>query len=280
MADGIQDSGVSGGDWAGDLGRRWIEAEAVMDRMLQPMLRELLAAAAPKEGERVLDIGCGAGGTTVALADAVGPTGSALGVDVSPHMVAAAARRAKRDGVAATFVEANAETHAFAPHAYDLVASRFGIMFFDDPQAAFRNFAKATDPRGRLVALVWRWAEENEFMTTAERAAATLLELTPRVRDAAGQFGFADPDRTAALLRDSGWRDVSFRPVDARCEGRKEDLEFFFTRLGPVGRLFPGLSESMQQQVVDAVAPAFEPYVDGDAFRFDAACWLINARPA
>ena len=279
MTANLQDSGVSAGDWSGAAGRLWVEIQDISGRMLRPFENILIAAAEPLTSVRVLDVGCGTGFTTDALARRVGRNGVTHGIDISPDMIAAAQERAHSAGLPIRFIKADAQTFPFDPNSYDLIVSRFGIMFFDDPQAAFRNIAQAMDQSGRFVGLVWRWAEDNDFMTVAERAAAPLLpELAPRTRDAAGQFGFADPERVIPLFEGAGWRDVNFQAVDAVCTLPADDLSFAAARLGPVGRLLPGLPETLRRNVLDAIMPAFDRFIDGDTVRFDAACWLIEAR--
>src|SRR5262249_25135771 len=137
----------------------------------------------------ILDVGCGTGGTTLAVARRLGANGRATGVDISDLMIAAAQARAEREGVAARFFSANAQVHTFEPASFDTIISRFGVMFFDDPILAFRNVRRAAKDDAGLRLVVWRSAAENPFMTTAERAAAPLLPNLPARRaDGPGQF--------------------------------------------------------------------------------------------
>ena len=182
--------------WNGVAGRAWVEMQALLDQVMQPFERLLADAVAGRRPTRVLDVGCGTGATTIAAARALGSGGSCLGVDVSEPMLALARTRAEREGVGATFVRADAQTHAFERSAFEMILSRFGVMFFDDPVAAFANLRRAAAQDAELRCLTWRGAAENPFMLVAERAAAPLLpNVPPRDPDAPGQFAFADPRR-------------------------------------------------------------------------------------
>jgi SAM-dependent methyltransferase len=265
--------------WNGPAGRAWIEAQAMLDRILQPF-EALLLDAVPVAGTRaVLDVGCGTGATTLAAARRLGPDASCVGIDISDPMIAYARTRAERERSPARFVCANAQSHAFPASSFDRVISRFGVMFFDQPVAAFANLARATADGGELRAIVWRGADENPFMTTAERTAAPLLpNLPPRRPDAPGQFAFANPERVARILVDGGWRDVELQAIDVGCTLPESELVPYFSRLGPVGLALQQTDDASRARVIDAVRPAFDAYVHGADVRFTAACWMLAAR--
>jgi SAM-dependent methyltransferase len=229
---------------------------------------------------RVLDIGCGTGATTLAIARHLGASGSCTGADISAPMIASARERAAREGLAtARFVCADAQTHAFEPASADAIVSRFGVMFFADPVAAFANLRRAAAPGAALGCLAFRSAAENAFMTTAERAAAPLLPALPARRlDGPGQFAFADSDRVAGILAEAGWTEATLQPIDVVCVFPARDLDVYFTRLGPVGLALQAADEVTRAQVVDAVRSAFEPFVRGGDVQFTAACWHLAAR--
>ena len=160
---------------------------------------------APDPGSRVLDVGCGTGSTTLAVARRLGAKGRCIGIDISEPMIAAARARAEREGTPASFIRADAQTHAFEPASFDMIISRFGVMFFDDSVRAFANLRRAARDDAELRFIAWRSAAENPFMTTAERAAAPLLPNLPARRpDAPGQFAFADRRRVYSILEESG----------------------------------------------------------------------------
>lgn len=265
--------------WSGAAGRAWVEAQEMLDRMFEPFERLLVEAALAEGGRRVLDVGCGAGGVTLALARRLGADGRCTGVDVSEPMIAAARARAEREGAAASFVLADAEAYAFEPAGYDAIVSRFGVMFFADSVRAFANLRRAARPGAALRLLAWRSAEDNPFMTEAERAAAPLLPNLPARRpEGPGQFAFADADRVRRILEESGWAEVDVRPIDVACAFPERELVPYLTRLGPVGRALEGADEATRARVTHAARAAFAPYVHGDEVRFTAACWTIGAR--
>jgi SAM-dependent methyltransferase len=193
-------------------------------------------------------------------------------------MLATARARAEREGVPARFIGGNAQTHAFEPASFDMIVSRFGVMFFDDPIRAFVNLRRGVEAGGELRVIAWRSADENPFMTAAERAAAPLLPRLPvRRPDVPGQFAFADGDRIASILAQSGWNGIDVRPLDVACRLPEKDLVRYLTRLGPVGVMLQEADDAMRARVVGAIRPAFDPYVHGTDVRFTAACWMVTA---
>jgi SAM-dependent methyltransferase len=229
----------------------------------------------------VLDVGCGTGATTLAVARLLASAkGDCVGIDISEPMIAAARERARREGFPATFICADAQRHAFAPASFDMIISRFGVMFFDSPVQAFENLRQAARGGAALRALAWRSPAENPFMTTAERAAAPLLpDMPARQPGAPGQFAFADSERVSSILEESGWTGVDIQPMDVECAMPEKDLHGYFTRLGPVGLMLQEESDERKRaQVIGAVRAAFEPFVRGGEVRFTAACWMIGAQ--
>jgi SAM-dependent methyltransferase len=229
----------------------------------------------PVAGRSVLDVGCGAGALTLAAAERGALN---LGVDISAPLVEAARARARRLGAAtAEFVQADAQTHGFDPESFDALVSRFGVMFFADPAAAFRNLRSAVRPGGRLACLAWRSPDENRFMTAAEIAVADILpQLPKRVENAPGQFGFADAGRVRAILEQGGWQDVAIRAVDVECRLPEDELRLYVRRMGPVGDLLPTLDDVTRFEVERRIDSAFHPYLKGGEARFTAACWMVT----
>ena len=264
--------------WNGAAGHAWVASQTLLDRLFEPLADRLADLAAARRPDRVLDVGCGTGSTTVAIARRLGTTAACVGVDISEPMVAAARARADGEDVAVSFVCADAQTYPFGPGSFDLIVSRFGVMFFQDSVEAFANLRRAAHDGGELRMIVWRGPADNPFMTVAERAAARVLPLPERQRDAPGQFAFANDQRVRGILRDSGWSDVEFRPVDIACAMPERELVGYFTRFGPVGMALQNADERTHGQVIDAVRPAFDRYVHGDEVRFTAACWTVSAR--
>ncbi|GAB2568094.1 hypothetical protein Aab01nite_43920 [Paractinoplanes abujensis] len=261
--------------WNGPSGQAWVETQALMDGMYRPLEELLVDAVSARRPTRVLDVGCGTGATTVALAARLGPGAACVGADISEPMLEAARARGGR----ATFLRADVQEHEFAPDTFDAVMSRFGVMFFDDPVRAFANLRRAATADASLTFVAWRSIEENPFMTAAEQAAAPLLPaMPPRRPTGPGQFGLADGPRTHGILAAAGWTDISVEPLDVRCTFAETDLIGYFTRLGPVGLALPAVDAETRAQVIETVRPAFDPYVHGADVRFTAACWLVTAR--
>lgn len=261
--------------WNDRTGRSWAELSDMLDQLLAPFVPLLLEEAGPMAGRRILDVGCGAGALTLAAADR---GGLCLGIDISAPLIEAARARADRqDAARAEFVRADAQTHRFDAHAFDVVVSRFGVMFFADPVAAFRNLRTAVRPGGRLACLAWRGPAENPFMTAAERAAAEILQLPERVENGPGQFGFADSGRVSAVLAEAGWNDAAIRPVDVDCAMPESDLSLYARRMGPVADLLPTLDPAIRFEVERRVEAAFQPWVEDGEARFTAACWMVTA---
>lgn len=269
---------TQGPRWNGRAGCAWADAQDALDRMFRPFEKLLVEEVTGAAASRVLDVGCGAGSTTLAVARAVGSEGC-TGVDISEPLLSAARARAERERVPVHFIRADAETHPFAPGSAEIVISRFGVMFFADPVRAFVNLRRAATTDGILRAIAWRSPAENPFMTTAERAAAPLLpNLTVRRPDGAGQFAFADARRVETILRDAGWAEIDIAPIDVACTVPEHELDRYVTRMGPVGSALQDVDETTRAQVTGVVRAAFAPYVHGDDVRFTAACWMITAR--
>jgi SAM-dependent methyltransferase len=266
-------------DWGSAAGNAWVQVQDLTDSVYEPVERLLTEEVAGGSGKRVLDVGCGTGVTTVAIASRLGPDAECTGIDVSQPMVEAARQRADSSGLDVRFELADAQTHDFPEGAFDLVASRWGVMFFSDPVAAFANLRRAASG-GQLRAVTWRSHVENPFMTAAEEAAAPLLaDFEPRrADDAPGQFGLADEAATRDILESAGWQDVELQPVDVPCSFPESELVRYFTGLGPLARHLDGLpSAEIPENLEETVRRAFAPYVDGGRVSFNAACWMIKA---
>lgn len=265
--------------WNDASGKAWVEMQPILDGVLAPLASLVVDAGYPGEGGTVLDIGCGAGATTLAMARRVGNGGRCVGVDISRPLVALATERARAEEVAnASFEFGDAQQYAFESGRFDAVVSRFGVMFFDDPVAAFTNIRQAARRGGKLAFVAWRSPRENDFMTTAARAAAPFLPQAP-VPDpeAPGQFAFADGARVRRILEASNWSSVKVEQVDVQCQIAERHLMTYATRLGPVGAALREVDQATAEKITAALPAAFAPFVaDGEA-RFNAACWLVTA---
>lgn len=266
--------------WNSEKGCAWVEAQGLLDDLFQPLEDLLLSVAAIEPACRLLDVGCGTGSTTRAAARLAGAAGHCTGIDISEPMIAAARASAEEAAVPASFIRADAQSHVFEPGSFDQILSRIGVMFFEDPVAAFTNLRHAVRDGGSLHFIAWRSPEENPFMTTAERAAAPLLpELLPgRAPEAPGQFAFAQERRVRDILRNSGWTRIEIRPVDLACRLPESALIFFLSRMGLLGQVLHKLDGQTRVRVIETARAAFEPYVQGKEVRFTSACWLVSAR--
>lgn len=264
--------------WNGRGGRAWVDQQALLDRVLKPLEDRLADEVRAARGQHVLDVGCGTGSTTLAVGRLLGDKGHCTGADISQPMIDLAQARARQEGSAAGFIRADVQVHPFEPASFDTIISRIGIMFFDNPVAAFASLRRAATDDGKLRCIAWRGPAENPFMITAERAAAPLLpNLPPRRADAPGQFAFADRDRVASILQNSGWADIDIQPADFECAMPEKELLGYVTRLGPLGLVLEDADAPTRQQVIETVRAAFDRYVHGSKVRFTAACWTINA---
>ncbi len=266
--------------WNGPAGEKWVRNQAVMDTSLADATAALLPLANIRPGERVLDIGCGSGQTSLLAADAVGAGGQVTGADISKPLLALARQRANgRANV--RFIEADAATHAFAPE-HDLLISRFGVMFFDDPAAAFANLHRAAAPGGRLAFVCWRPVEENEYAAMPFAVAKPLMPaLPPADPHAPGPFALSDPDRLRGILAGAGFTGITINPLDGimRMGATAEEAGIQATSLGPTARALAKMEEGVRARVVAAVTDAFRNYPKTDgAITCRIACWLVAAR--
>jgi SAM-dependent methyltransferase len=225
-------------------------------------------------------VGCGCGQTTIALAQAVGRNGLALGIDISEPMLAVARPRAA-GSPQARFLAADAQVHAFEPASFDAIHSRFGVMFFDDPQAAFANLRRALKPSGRLGFLCWRTPAENPIMTAPMAAAQPYLPPPePMTPGAPGPFAFADPDRMRAILTAAGFADIGVVAQDMPAGGNPLEATLELSlRIGPLGRLLRENPQVDRASVVAAIRAALAAHANADGRIFlDSATWIVSAR--
>ncbi len=266
--------------WNGPAGEKWAKYNSQTDSNLAAAAEALLKFAAPQPGERVLDIGCGAGATSLMLAEAVGPGGAVTGVDISQPMLALARSRVHVKNI--QFIEADAAHYPFQPD-YDLIFSRFGVMFFADPVAAFANIRKAAAKGGRLAFVCWRPVEENEWVWLAYRAAEPLLpEQEPAHPHAPGPFAFADPERVRSILRESGFCDIRIEKLDGVMDlgASSEHASFQLTYLmGPTARALRTADKPTRERIRQIVAQALRAaQKDEETIRLGFSCWLVGAK--
>jgi SAM-dependent methyltransferase len=268
--------------WNGPGGEGWLASYRRIERSLAGFTRLLFAAAKVQPGEHVIDVGCGTGGTTAELARAVGPRGHVLGghvlgVDISETLIGAA-RLHRVDN--ATFVLGDAATYPFKPASYDLVFSRFGVMFFGEPVAAFGNFLQALKPTGRLVFVCWRTPQENPWGMVPLRAAQPFLPPLPRPGpEDPGQFAFGDRARVERILKGAGFGRFSIEPIDQPVFLGENiaDIVEGAGRFGPLARAFADADPAAIAQARAAIAAALKPHLGPEGVMLPGACGLVSA---
>jgi SAM-dependent methyltransferase len=271
--------------WSGEGGRRWLAGEAFTARAVGHFGDAALAAAAPRSGERIVDIGCGTGVTTLQLGRAVGASGAAVGIDVSPDLLAVARERAAAsDAKNVSFVDADAETQDLGREKFDLVYSRFGVMFFADPTAAFARMRTATKRDGRLAFVCWARFKDNPWGLVPFAAAAPHLPpMPPLGPEDPGPYSFGDPDRVRRILDGSGWTQVELslveRPIALAVAGGVEEAASFCGSASPVSRLLANAPEAARERAVEAIRAALAPHAAPyGRVELPGRCWLVTAR--
>ena len=266
--------------WNGHEGEAWAADHARYDAAVATYHDTLLAHAGIAAGEDVLDIGCGCGTTTLDAARASG-TGGVLGVDLSSPMLEVARVRAEAEGLTnARFQQADAQVYPFDPGSFDVAISRFGIMFFSDPVAAFGNIAHALRPGARLAAVVWQRLEENEWLNALREAFAMGRTLPAPPIGAPGPFGLADPDAVRPLLADAGFVDATLEPVTAPIVVGNDvnDAFGFVQRMPPVRGMLQDLDEQTTAAALERLRESLVAHATPGDVSFGSAAWMLTAR--
>jgi SAM-dependent methyltransferase len=270
--------------WNGKGGHTWVARQEHTDITLAPVTDALLAFAAPRAGERVVDVGCGCGAATLEFARAVGPSGRVAGLDISGPMLAEAERRASAAGVGnVDWRQADPTTAALDE--YDLLTSAFGVMFFGDRVAAFINMRRSAAPDARMALVCWRTLAENPWMEVPMTAVAKHLPPRPKpVPNAPGMFAFADPDHVTKVLTATGWTSSRFEKLDMDFDiaaGRGlEEAVVQSTEIGAVNSWLRNQPERVASAAVASLREDLKPYADGMSVRLPGAMWLISSAPA
>jgi SAM-dependent methyltransferase len=270
--------------WNGPAGERWAKEQTDLDAMLRPFGEAVLGAARVTSDERVLDVGCGCGDTSLTLASLVGPGGHVLGVDVSRPMLERA--KARGGGIAQlAFRLADAATEPVGPGAFDLLVSRFGVMFFPDPLRAFTHLRTALRAGGRMAFVCWRPLADNPWATVPFEAAARVLgRPEPEPPDAPGPFAFGDPGRVQGILSGAGFRAVTSRPFQGAMSVEASSLDeaaAAVARLGPVARLLVDRDAADVARAVAAIREVLPPHVSpGGRVSLAAGAWVWTGESA
>ncbi|MBM3503426.1 MAG: methyltransferase domain-containing protein [Alphaproteobacteria bacterium] len=271
--------------WNGEEGEKWAASNQRLDLMLEPVGRHLLARAAPRPGESVLDIGCGGGATLLELARHVGDSGRVTGIDISGPLLAIARERAQRAAAPVDIVLADAETHPLPSEQFDLALSRFGVMFFANPAAAFANLRRGLRPGGRLTFVCWQPMARNPWMTVPREVVMRYVTPPPRPDPLApGPFAFADPMRVRNILADAAFGAFQIEAFDTALTvggGTLTGAIMATVRDGPMANLIAPLPAERQAQLEADLRDAYQPFVrDDGTIALPAACWVVTATRA
>jgi SAM-dependent methyltransferase len=267
--------------WNANAGQKWTEHQEHQDHVLRPVSDRLIAAAKPRQGERVIDVGCGCGATTIQFAERVGPAGAVLGLDVSAPMLARARERAPED-LPITLALADATVHNVTSQSADLVVSRFGVMFFADPAKSFANLRTGLKPGGRLVFACWREAKQNPFFVLPLREAAKHAPPLPETNpEDPGPFAFASEARVRRILADAGFADIDLEPQDLQLDiavgrGLETAVRAAMT-IGPTSRILDGQSEAVRAAAAADIRKALAGHARGASVPLGAAIWIVTA---
>jgi SAM-dependent methyltransferase len=271
--------------WNEQAGAQWVAREALLDEQIAPLGRAAMDRAGVAAGERVLDVGCGCGHTTLELAERVGPSGGVTGLDISTPMLERARERARERGLGNVgFVNADAQVTRLDPAGFSLVYSRFGVMFFADPKAAFANLRASLAPGGRVSFVCWQEVARNPWMAVPLRAAAQQVTLpAPPPPDAPGPNSFADPNRVRGILAGAGFGEIAIEPLEGKLAvgGSRASLEQvveFALQIGPMARALRDTPRDGIPQVAAAVREALSPHMTPHGVMLGYAAWIVSAR--
>ncbi|TKW76361.1 MAG: methyltransferase domain-containing protein [Bradyrhizobium icense] len=268
--------------WNGPAGQRWAERQQAQDIVLGPVADILIDRAEPKAGERVIDVGCGSGVTSIAFAQKVGASGRVLGVDISGPMLERARASAPKE-LPVEFTLADATVYPFEPAAFDLLASRFGVMFFADPVLSFANMRKALRPSGRLAFACWREPRENPFfMAPLQAAYKHVPKLPQQGPEDPGPFAFASEARVRHILTEAGFTGVELEACPLLLDsamglGLDNAVQGSF-EIGPVSRALEGQPVELRAAAAHSIREALAPFAKGDAVLLPASIWMVTAR--
>jgi SAM-dependent methyltransferase len=268
--------------WNGPGGQRWADRQQAQDILLKPIADTLIDRARPKAGERIIDVGCGSGATSIAFAQKVGSSGHVFGVDVSGPMLARARASAPKD-LPLDFVLADATVHPFDPASFDLLASRFGVMFFAEPSRSFANLRKALRPSVRLAFACWREPRENPFfMAPLQAVYKHVPKLPQQGPEDPGPFSFASEARVHRILGEAGFTGIAMEPhnlaldvaigrgLDAAVRGALE--------IGPASRALEGHPADVRAAAANSIREALATFAKGETVPLPASIWIVTAR--
>jgi ubiquinone/menaquinone biosynthesis C-methylase UbiE len=267
--------------WNGPGGQRWTDRQQAQDIMLAPVSDILIERAKAEGGERIVDVGCGCGATSFALAQRVGPGGHVLGIDISAPMLAQA-RKVQPAGLPVDFVLADATVYPFEPASFDLLFSRFGVMFFADPALSFANMRRAMRPSGRVSFACWREPRENPWMMTPLQAVYQHVPKMPPVGpEDPGPFAFASEARVRRILSAAGFSGIEMEPrglmLDIAIGRGLEAAVESAIEIGPASRALEGQPPDMRAAAKNSIREALAPLAKGQAVPLPGSIWIVTA---
>jgi ubiquinone/menaquinone biosynthesis C-methylase UbiE len=268
--------------WNGPGGQRWADRQQSQDILLAPVADLLIERARPVVGERIVDVGCGSGAVSIALAQKVGPGGHVMGIDISGPMLARA-RQTVPAGLPVEFVLADATVYPFAPASFDLLVSRFGVMFFAEPVRSFANLRRGLKPSGRLAFACWREPRENPFFMAPLQAVYKHVPRLPQQGpEDPGPFSFASEARVRRILDEAGFSGIAMEPcnlsldvavgrgLDAAVQGALE--------IGPAARALAEQPPDVVAAAADSIREALAAYLSGQSVPLPASIWIVTAQ--
>jgi ubiquinone/menaquinone biosynthesis C-methylase UbiE len=274
---------LKGEDWAGEMGERWLASLDRFEGMIAPIGAALLERAAYQPGERVIDLGCGGGATTLAIAEIVGPKGVALGLDVAPMLVDRAQERATAAGSPARFICADAATSMLGEEPFDRLFSRFGSMFFDAPVHAFANLRAMLKPGARIDLAVWAHPRDNLWMMEVMGVVRSHVDIPPAVPLAPGPFAFEDLTYLAEVLSGAGFTGMEvtafegLQPVGGAGALPQEATDFVLTSMA-AGRVLAEQGDAVRDAAhADLLAMFTRHYRPGEGVMLACKAWLVTA---
>jgi ubiquinone/menaquinone biosynthesis C-methylase UbiE len=268
--------------WNGPNGQRWTDRQASQDVLLAPVSELLIDRIAPKAGDRIVDIGCGCGATSIALAKRVAPDGFVLGVDISAPMLARARQLAPK-GLPLDFAQADATVYPFEPQSFDLLVSRFGVMFFAEPVVSFANLRKALRPQARVVFACWREPRENPWMMAPLQAVYRHVPRLPQTGpEDPGPFAFASEERVKRILSEAGYAGIAMEACNIALDiaiGRGLDAAADAAlEIGPSARALDGHPPEVRAAARASVRELLAPHARGETVPLPGSIWIVTAK--
>jgi ubiquinone/menaquinone biosynthesis C-methylase UbiE len=270
--------------WNGPGGQRWADRQQAQDILLAPVADILIDRAKTKAGESVVDVGCGSGAISIALAQKVGPSGHVLGIDISGPMLARARQIAPAD-LPIDFALADATVYPFEPKSFDLLASRFGVMFFAEPARSFANMRKALGPSGRLAFACWREPRENPFfMAPLQAVYKHVPKLPQQGPEDPGPFSFSSEARVQRILSEAGFTGIAMEPCNLSLDiavGRGLDAAVESAlEIGPSARALAEQPPDLVAAAARSIREALAPFARGQTVPLPASIWIVTASAA